>query len=396
MKDLLKIFTKNEIIKTGSLLGGFGAFLVALLAILNFVTFDDIKAAEADVEKRARKKVFPNVLFSPQKVYIIEKSSSGAYEAFQNEIKPSNFDKLDEKPTIEFIVVPDKSQAKHFITNRHKLKTKPYIITQEQFVRLEEKLKQKRVKLISFHEAYHMKKDKNQKLVKNLDGWVVKYSAPGGYAGNIGMLIGYGTDNKITGYLMVKHNETPGLGVKANEEKFVSAFRGKNPSKMPLSKKDFGRDKYIGVDSISGATITSVAVSKAVKVSFEKLHVKGSKEVKLPKTPIKPPSVVNNKQKNTDPKINAKTPNNNVAIQPKKNNKTDNKGKTAIPLKANTPNNNKVVNNNGNNNKEKKSVVTAKKEPEEFKLKREEETIPVEPVSEKQQKAIDKLFGGSQ
>ena len=55
-------------------------------------------------------------------------------------------------------------------------------------------------------------------------------------------------------------DETAGLGSKAQDEDFISQFIGK---KVPLKVSD--------VDVISGATITSEAVVKAVNKAAEKL-----------------------------------------------------------------------------------------------------------------------------
>ena len=80
-----------------------------------------------------------------------------------------------------------------------------------------------------------------------------------GYGGPVEITAGFDTEGKITGLNVggSKFSETAGLGAKAKEPAFTGQFVG---LKAPLTlKKD--------VDAISGATITSTAVTKGVNLA---------------------------------------------------------------------------------------------------------------------------------
>ena len=85
---------------------------------------------------------------------------------------------------------------------------------------------------------------------------------PKGYGGTIDMVVGIDLKGRVAGIKIISMNETPGLGMKASESKFLRQFTGKT-FKSPLkAKKD--------VDAITGATITSQAVSDGVKLALTK------------------------------------------------------------------------------------------------------------------------------
>lgn len=105
----------------------------------------------------------------------------------------------------------------------------------------------------------------------DLSGNPVGYAvsvAPSGYGGAISMIVGVNTDLTISGVKILSMSETPGLGAKANDEKFLSQFKGKD-SEMEL-KKD--------INAITGATITSTAVTKGVKEAISLVESKGGKK----------------------------------------------------------------------------------------------------------------------
>lgn len=94
-----------------------------------------------------------------------------------------------------------------------------------------------------------------------LGGATVGYTATAtvtGFGGPIEVTIGMDTDGKITGLNVggSKFAETAGLGTRAREPEFTDQFLGKLP---PLVLKQ-------DVDAISGATITSTAVTKGVSL----------------------------------------------------------------------------------------------------------------------------------
>ncbi len=86
-----------------------------------------------------------------------------------------------------------------------------------------------------------------------------------GYGGDVQVLTGVGQDNKVTGVKILSHSETPGLGANAEKEPFISQYRGKSGS-LSVSKVE---PKENEIQAISGATITSKAVTEAVNVALE-------------------------------------------------------------------------------------------------------------------------------
>jgi electron transport complex protein RnfG len=90
--------------------------------------------------------------------------------------------------------------------------------------------------------------------------------APDGYNAPIKLLIGMSATGTITGVRAIAHRETPGLGdeIDIAQSDWIKQFDGKSLT-MPAPagwavKKDEGT-----FDSITGATVTSRAVVKAVK-----------------------------------------------------------------------------------------------------------------------------------
>ncbi len=81
-----------------------------------------------------------------------------------------------------------------------------------------------------------------------------------GYGGEIKLICGIGTDDKITSCTTLSHSETQGLGSKITEAAFEELFVGKD-------------EVLDGVDTISGATISSSSYINAVKEAFLTLNL---------------------------------------------------------------------------------------------------------------------------
>ncbi|MGI5967694.1 MAG: FMN-binding protein [Anaerotruncus rubiinfantis] len=87
-------------------------------------------------------------------------------------------------------------------------------------------------------------------------GYVFKVESKG-FGGAYPVMVGIGADGKITGAKLLEGNsETPGLGSKTGNESFTGQFIGKDSS---LS----------GVETITGATISSKAFISAVGIAYE-------------------------------------------------------------------------------------------------------------------------------
>ena len=98
-------------------------------------------------------------------------------------------------------------------------------------------------------------------------GYVVEV-APVGFDGPITMMVGIDTNGAVTGISIVSSTETPGLGTKASDDSFKGQFVG--------GTGDFAVTKDGGqIDAITGATVTSRAVSNGVNAAVEAVQSLG-------------------------------------------------------------------------------------------------------------------------
>lgn len=100
----------------------------------------------------------------------------------------------------------------------------------------------------------------------NIEGYVVAATSPSGYGGDLQIAIGITKDGKLTGFDVVSNSETAGLGSKCTEDEFKSQFAGKAASTIEYTKTGATEDNQI--DAISGATITTNAVTEAVNAAI--------------------------------------------------------------------------------------------------------------------------------
>ncbi len=96
----------------------------------------------------------------------------------------------------------------------------------------------------------------------NIKGYVIAATSPSGYGGDVQIAVGISSDGKITGFNVVSNNETAGLGSKCTEPEFTSQFANKPATVLEYTKSGAAEDNQI--DAISGATITTNAVTEAV------------------------------------------------------------------------------------------------------------------------------------
>ncbi len=97
-------------------------------------------------------------------------------------------------------------------------------------------------------------------------GYAAKGSDPGGYGGDIVLMVGFMPDKKtIVSYKMLQAYETPGLGMKLTTPEFSGQFAGKDGRSLSV-KKDGGQ-----IEAITSATITSRAVCGAIADAQKKL-----------------------------------------------------------------------------------------------------------------------------
>ncbi len=82
-----------------------------------------------------------------------------------------------------------------------------------------------------------------------------------GYKGDIDILVGLEDKTTIKGIIIILQEETPGLGARIAEISFADKFTGLNIVDAVLSQ-DGGQ-----IDAITGATISSRAVTEAVRTA---------------------------------------------------------------------------------------------------------------------------------
>ena len=92
-------------------------------------------------------------------------------------------------------------------------------------------------------------------------GYVLTVTSHEGYGGDITFTMGIGNDGTLNGISILDISETAGLGMRA-EEVLKPQFSGKNVSAFAYTKTGAASDNQI--DAISGATITTNAVTTAV------------------------------------------------------------------------------------------------------------------------------------
>ena len=93
-------------------------------------------------------------------------------------------------------------------------------------------------------------------------GYVVTTTTSEGYGGEIQISVGILTDGTVNGIAILSIGETAGLGMKATEEEFYGQYAGKKVEFFSVTKTGSSADNEI--DALSGATITSNAMTKAV------------------------------------------------------------------------------------------------------------------------------------
>lgn len=108
-------------------------------------------------------------------------------------------------------------------------------------------------------DEFNLVTDKDGKLI----GTIVVVTNKNGYGGDIQLAVGISlAENKITGISFLTLNETVGLGMKANEAEFKGQFKDAPLGEISYTKT--GSDSANVIDAISGATITTSAVTDGV------------------------------------------------------------------------------------------------------------------------------------
>ncbi len=100
----------------------------------------------------------------------------------------------------------------------------------------------------------------------NSGGYVVSTICSEGYGGDINVMVGMDENLAVTQIKIMSMSETPGLGAKANEPAFYEQYNGLNAGISVIKNAEVSGNQ---VAAISGATVTSKAVTKAVNAALE-------------------------------------------------------------------------------------------------------------------------------
>lgn len=106
---------------------------------------------------------------------------------------------------------------------------------------------------------------------KDASGNTVGYTLkvlPSGYGGTIELMVGIDSaKGQVSGINVVSNSETAGLGAKSTDSEFSDQYKGKPLEELSVLKNGTPGDTEI--KAISGATITSTAVTNGVDAAIE-------------------------------------------------------------------------------------------------------------------------------
>ncbi len=97
-------------------------------------------------------------------------------------------------------------------------------------------------------------------------GVAIKTTSQSGFGGKIELIVGFYMDGRINKFKLISHKETPGLGTKVEDTKFMTQLNGFNPRYGVLKVRQDGGD----VDAVTAATISSRAVLEAIDKAYNK------------------------------------------------------------------------------------------------------------------------------
>ncbi len=96
-------------------------------------------------------------------------------------------------------------------------------------------------------------------------GFVFDVTSSKGYGGDVELAVGIQADGTVNGYDTLSISETAGLGMNATKDDFKNNYKGIKPEgQLAVVKDGSGAGDDNKIDAISGATITSRAVTSCV------------------------------------------------------------------------------------------------------------------------------------
>jgi len=152
-----------------------------------------------------------------------------------------------------------------------------FSLTKEPIANQRKKTQEKTMKAIfpyatAFREIVSEKQGDIDKVFESSNGdvilGVVVELSPSGYSGNIQMMVGLSkTQNQIAGIRILKHTETPGLGALSVKEEFYRKYDNRRIEPLRVIRSGIAGQNEI--QAITGATITSRAITNAVNEAVE-------------------------------------------------------------------------------------------------------------------------------
>lgn len=168
------------------------------------------------------------------------------YEITKGPIEAS---KLASKEKAYLTVYPEASSFQTHENLEKLLEEFPSLIQQEGY------------KNVVIEEAYHAIGNDGEVM-----GIVTMITTGEGYSGDITITLGINNDKMVTGIEILSMSETAGLGMKAKDDDFKNQYKDKIVDRFMVTKSDAVNQDEI--DAISGATVTSDAVTMAVNIGL--------------------------------------------------------------------------------------------------------------------------------
>ena len=97
-------------------------------------------------------------------------------------------------------------------------------------------------------------------------GYIINVTSKEGFGGDISITVGVDNELKVKGVSILSINETPGLGMNAKNESFLNGYLVDRDGMFIVNKKD--GESGANIDAISGATITTKAVTNGVNAAI--------------------------------------------------------------------------------------------------------------------------------
>ncbi|MBU3113746.1 FMN-binding protein [Clostridium lacusfryxellense] len=153
-----------------------------------------------------------------------------------------------------------------------------YFITAPVAVKTSAKIKTDSMKsLVMDAQKFNPVKNKKEWFTAEKNGKIIAYVVPAeskGYGGAIKMLVSVTTQGEIINFDILESKETPGLGDNASKDPFKSQFKDKSAKNLEVVKDV---TKVDNIQAMTGATISSKAVTKGIKEAVEQVsqYVRG-------------------------------------------------------------------------------------------------------------------------